>query len=964
MTQEINPKNGIRKSFYKDGALRYEARYRRGKPHGMAYGYYPDGNLKTQDSYKRGLRNGMAVGYYHNGTTKSETLYKNGKKHGVHREYDEDGNLIYEARYKKDILQMRKIVEQNGNEQYLCTDKDFESEYIKGDDANTIKERRYYPNGALWMETTLRADSVDDTPVMHGIRCYYRPDGTLISEMPYCDDVLEGVRKRYDEEGKLVEEIPYQRGKKNGLSKWRDVYGECFANYKDGLRHGEAYTRDDGKCFYKEGKLHGECRGGGEIKKFKNGVLHGLYRRYFVGLSNPYLVIPYKNGKIGGVVKYYSQPLYGAKSRSKVSLECLNGGRDMVYRSFMDGRVEEIEILKDFRPVVKQYYRYKNGVMESEELYKNGLLETYREYYDTGVLFEERQYCLGELSVERRYYPSGKIFSETPYEEGERAGETKYYDEEGNLSDNARCVAKFYNDGQSLCIEQIFSSDGRFLRIDYHKGIVTDEYYKDGEYEIGRWYYDNGLLSEEWRHRNGLKDGVQRSYYADGTLASQETYRYVREEYDGVVVEDSYPVGEHQEFYKDGKLRSYTRYEDGNPIGVSKTYHPDGTLESKKTHRRKPPKKLIPLKNGKPHGIAIIDGHSEYYKKTYHYKNGRLIKCCEKDKAIHYKEGKPSLIVQYGYKKIDEKRFYKKGVLSKQEFFHKEGVERTYYGDDGYGVRRLHYANGQVSREVLYRDGVEDSTICEYREDGSLLYENYYDGERQTWVRKVYERDGEVKLEYFQKSSRLSGSQRGGMMINDGGEVHLEHYANGNVRYESFEAHQIREERYYYEDGGLQSELGGDGLWRYYHRNGSLCYEGDDGGIKEQDYRRAFESNTLWDFTKKYYYYDGGVESEIPYKDSLPHGVERRYYRDGGLKCEISHYKGKREGEVRCYSQDGALEATALYQDDRLIDGEDGASRLLSSRVLRELLKCYGVLVPKMQSCQSQQLENSKSNQI
>lgn len=964
MTQEIKPKNGIRKSFYKDGALRYEARYRRGVPHGMAYGYYPDGNLKTQDSYKRGARNGMAVEYYHNGTIKSEVLYKNGKKHGVHKEYDEDENLICETHYKKDIPQMCKIVEWNGNEQYLCADKGVDSEYIKGDDANTIKERRYYPDGALWIETSLRVDSADGAPVMHGIRCYYRPDGTLISEISYCNDILEGVWKRYNKEGELVEEIPYQRGKKNGLRKWRDVYGEYFANYKDDVRHGEACTRDDGKCFYKEGKLHGECRGGGEIKKFKNGVLHGLYRRYFMVESHPYLVIPYKNGRIEGVAKYYSQPPYGTKSRSKDSLECLNGGRDMVYRSFMDGRVEEIEILKDFRPVVKQYYRYENGVVESEELYKNGLFEAYREYYDTGVLFEERQYCLGELSVERRYYPSGKIFSETPYEEGERAGETKYYDEEGNLSENARCVAKFYNDGQSLCIEQIFSSDGKYLCIEYHKGIVTDEYYKDGEYEISRWYHDNGLLREEWRHRNERKDGVQRSYYADGTLASQKTYRYVREEHDGVVVEDSYPVGEHQEFYEDGKLRSYTRYEDGNPIGVSKTYHPDGTLESKKTHRRKPPKKLIPLKNGKPHGIAIIDGHSQYDKKTYHYKNGRLIKSSEKGKVIHYEEGKPSLKVWYDSGKIDEKRFYKKGVLFKQEFFHKEGVERIHYSDGGYGVRRLHYANGRVSREVLYEGGVEDSTICEYREDGSLLYENYYDGGRQTWVRKVYERDGEVKLEYFQKSSRLSGSCRGGMYVEDGGEVRLEHYANGNVRYEEFEAHQIREERYYYEDGGLQSELGGDGLWRYYHRNGSLCYEGDDGGIKEQDYRRVFESNALWHFTKKYYYYDGGVESEIPYKDGLPHGVERRYYKGGGLKCEISHYKGKREGEVRCYSQDGMLEATALYQDDRLIDGEDGASRLLSSKAIRELLKCYGVLVPKMQSYQSQQLENPKSNQI
>ena len=964
MTQEINPKNGIKKSFYQDGALRYEARYRRGVPHGVAYGYYPEGNLKTQDSYKRGLRNGMAVGYYHNGTTKSETLYKNGKKHGVHKEYDEDGNLIYEAHYKKDILQMRKIVEQNGNEQYLCTDEDFDGEYVKGDDANTIKERRYYLNGALWMETTLRADSVDDAPVMHGIRCYYRPDGTLISEMPYCDDALEGVWKRYDEEGKLVEEIPYQGGKKNGLRKWRGVYGEYFANYKDDVRHGEAYTREDGDCFYKEGKLHGKCLSDCEIKSFKNGVLHGLYRRCLVGVSHPYLVIPYKNGRIEGVAKHYIR-YSGFRSNPSIdeSLEYLNGGRDMVYRSFRDGEVEEIEIFKDFRPVAKQYYRYENGVMESEELYKNGLLEAYREYYDTGVLFEERQYCLGELSVERRYYPSGKIFSETPYEEGEQAGETKYYDEEGNLSDNARCVAKFYNDGQSLCIEQIFFSDGRFLYAEYHKGIVMNEHCRDGEYEIGRWYHDNGLLEEEWRKRNGLEDGVQRSYYADGTLASQKTYRYVREEYDGVVVEDSYPVGEHQEFYEDGRLKSYTRYEDGNPIGVSKTYHPDGTLESKKTHRRKPPKKLIPLKNGKPHGIAIKNGHSQYDKKTYHYKNGRLIKSREGSKVIHYEEGKPSLIVWYGYEKIDKKRFYKKGVLSKQEFFRKEGVERIHYDDGGYGVRRLHYANGQVSREVLYKDGVEDSTICEYREDGSLLYENYYDGERQTWVRKVYERDGEVKLEYFQKSSRHWRPYRGGT-IRDGGLISLEHYANGNVRYEKFEAHQIREERYYYEDGGLQSELGGDGLWRYYHRNGSLCYEGDDSGIKRQDSRRAFESNTLWDFTKKYYYYDGGVESEIPYKDSLPHGVERRYYRDGGLKCEISHYKGKKEGEVRCYGKDGKLEATALYQDDRLIDGEDGASKPLSSKAIREVLKHYGVLVPKMQSHQSQQLENPKSSQI
>lgn len=105
------------------------------------------------------------------------------------------------------------------------------------------------------------------------------------------------------------------------------------------------------------------------------------------------------------------------------------------------------------------------------------------------------------------------------------------------------------------------SKNGAFKSYYENGKVKSDETYKNGR-KIGicKYYYENGKLQyEESYNDNGIARGIFNSYYNGGQLESSYTYQ------------DGQKHGVFKEYYEDGKLREDGKYEYGKRI-----YYPKG----------------------------------------------------------------------------------------------------------------------------------------------------------------------------------------------------------------------------------------------------------------------------------------------------------------------------------------------------------------------------------------------------
>ena len=87
-----------KKSFYKNGNLKYSLELKNGIENGAFKQYYENGVLEIEAFYKNGKLEGIRKDYYKSGKLEVEGLQKNGKPDGCTYVYNEDGSL------KKEIL--------------------------------------------------------------------------------------------------------------------------------------------------------------------------------------------------------------------------------------------------------------------------------------------------------------------------------------------------------------------------------------------------------------------------------------------------------------------------------------------------------------------------------------------------------------------------------------------------------------------------------------------------------------------------------------------------------------------------------------------------------------------------------------------------------------------------------------------------------------------------------------------
>lgn len=114
--RRIEEKNGIRRRYYKNGALFSEHSYKNGKLNGVSKYYYENGKPRAEEFYVDGKLNRLCKGYFEDGKLLTEVSYKDGEREGVSKMYYESGRLADEASYKKGKLDgVRKFYDEDGN---------------------------------------------------------------------------------------------------------------------------------------------------------------------------------------------------------------------------------------------------------------------------------------------------------------------------------------------------------------------------------------------------------------------------------------------------------------------------------------------------------------------------------------------------------------------------------------------------------------------------------------------------------------------------------------------------------------------------------------------------------------------------------------------------------------------------------------------------------------------------------
>jgi antitoxin component YwqK of YwqJK toxin-antitoxin module len=84
----IDMKEEIKRNYWSNGQLRYEAPYLNGKIHGLAKFWYSDKQLMYEISHKNGLRHGLEKWWWSNRQLYYEVPYKNNLRHGAKIEFE------------------------------------------------------------------------------------------------------------------------------------------------------------------------------------------------------------------------------------------------------------------------------------------------------------------------------------------------------------------------------------------------------------------------------------------------------------------------------------------------------------------------------------------------------------------------------------------------------------------------------------------------------------------------------------------------------------------------------------------------------------------------------------------------------------------------------------------------------------------------------------------------------------
>jgi len=101
-------KNGLQRTFHKDGTLNKEEDFRDGLLHGFGRSFYSEGVVYQVHPYRLGKVHGKVITYRENGDVFNTVDYVEGKRHGLRIVYTKSKIMFLEQTYVDDKLTIAK----------------------------------------------------------------------------------------------------------------------------------------------------------------------------------------------------------------------------------------------------------------------------------------------------------------------------------------------------------------------------------------------------------------------------------------------------------------------------------------------------------------------------------------------------------------------------------------------------------------------------------------------------------------------------------------------------------------------------------------------------------------------------------------------------------------------------------------------------------------------------------------
>lgn len=439
---------------------------------------YPNGSISSEGMFRNGKPDGYWKTYYVTGVKRSEGKYSNFKLDSIWLFYDQAGDTTDKISYLFD--------KQNG----------YYYKYKKDPSAGIyVWSKELYAGGRK-----------------EGTAFVYFPDGKVQQTITYNAGKREGLSKEYDKYGNVITLMEYN----NDFLVSREKINRSDPN---GLKQGEWID------FYPNGSKKSE-------KTYKDDQLHGYYKEY--------------------------------DTRGVLVLTMLYDNGSIVKSNVEDQ--PDIEIVNRYDSENKMIYSgpYRNDVPVGvhREYGKDGKVTNAFIYNDNGLLLSE-----GIVDEAGRYngkwkdlYPDGKVMAEGIYTDNRRTGLWKFYSQAGKTEqtgfyNNGRPDGLwkwYYDNGAILREEEYFQGerDGAYTEYSLNGDIVGQGQFSDGE-RNGDWRFKSGDNTEEGKYIIGLKDGQWKSWFNDGSLRFKGNY-----------VQGN-PDGQHLFYYENGKIKEEQFYRNG-----------------------------------------------------------------------------------------------------------------------------------------------------------------------------------------------------------------------------------------------------------------------------------------------------------------------------------------------------------------------------------------------------------------
>lgn len=399
----------------------------------------------------------------------------------------------------------------------------------------------------------------------------------------------------------------------------------------------------------------------------------------------------------------------------------------------------------------------KKGVIRSIINYKNGIKNGYRYTYLENEYIEEYFENNVKKKFTKVFYNNGSLKKITPFEEGLENGLALTY----NI-DSIIILIEEYKKGFLISREVINRSDRNGL--------------KQG---LWKYFYDNGTVMMEVTYLNNKKNGFLKRYDETGTLVVIEKYINDILQTDAVELKE-YDI--RRDYYSNGQIKVEGSYYNNKPDGIRREYDENGKIVQGYVFYE---------------GIMIAEGIiDENGKKQGEWKE-------------YYTSGK--LMAEGKYKnsqRIENWKFYHENGNLEQE-----GKYTSRGRPDGEWI--YYHENGEIYKIENYYNGYLDGEYIEYSDTGKVIVKGQYEEGYETgaWKYNI----GDI----VQKGSYTDGAETDWWIYSS--------YPEGNVLFKGkfFDGQPDGKHTWYYLNGRKKKEGNfANGMrigdWKYYDKDGAL----------------------------------------------------------------------------------------------------------------------------------------------